>query len=230
MALLYRPDSPLPPDAEYRVARTDASPTMLLPGHDPAWSRAERITWGPDRARTSFAALWNPRGLAIRFDVCDEDAWHTMTRRDDPIWEEEVVEIFLDPTRTGRGYAELEISPINVVTDLVIHETTPALVNDLRWNWMGLESTVIPGSCEGMRAGSWVALAWLPWAGLATVSAEAPALLPPASGDTWHFNVFRIKRPGGPAAPERDAVYAAWSAPDGPTFHAPGSFRPFRFA
>ena len=34
-----------------------------------------------------------------------------MTRRDDPIWEEEVVEIFLDPARLGRHYAEVEISP-----------------------------------------------------------------------------------------------------------------------
>jgi hypothetical protein len=37
--------------------------------------------------------------------------------------------------------------------------------------------------------------------------------------------VFRIKRPGGPDQPERDAVYAAWSVPDGPSFHDPTAFR-----
>jgi hypothetical protein len=44
-------------------------------------------------------------------------------------------------------------------------------------------------------------------------------------GDEWHFNAFRIKRPGGPDRPEDDVLYAAWSVPDGPTFHAPSFFR-----
>jgi len=121
----------------------------------------------------------------------------------------------------------VELSPINVVTDLLIRQAEPHLVNDITWNWHGLESTVVPGSCDGMTAGSWVALAWLPWSGLASV---APGLVPPAAGDRWRFNVFRIKRPHGPADPVRDAVFAAWSAPDGPTFHAPAFFRDFVFS
>ena len=44
-------------------------------------------------------------------------------------------------------------------------------------------------------------------------------------GDRWRFNLFRIKRPGGAANPERDAVYSAWSVPDGPSFHATDRFR-----
>jgi hypothetical protein len=53
--------------------------------------------------------------------------------------------------------------------------------------------------------------------------------LPPEPGDRWRFNVFRIKRPGGPGAPERDAIYAAWAVPDGPSFHVPAVFRDLRF-
>lgn len=229
MPRLYRPDTPLPPEATYGVASTRVRPVRLLPGHDAAWNTAQRVTWGPPEARTTFSALWNERGLAIRFDVCDDDAWHTMTRRDDPIWEEEVVEIFLDPARAGRNYVELEFSPINVVTDLRIREPWPSLAGDRHWNWEGLESTVVPGSCEGLRTGSWVARAWLPWTGLATVAPEVASAAPPAAGDRWRFNVFRIKRPGGPADPERDAIYAAWSAPDGPSFHAPDAFRDMLF-
>jgi hypothetical protein len=230
MSELYRPEIPLPADAAYRVVATNARPALLLPGHDVAWDTAERITWGPPSAKTTFAALWNEQGMAMRFDVCDERPWHTMTRRDQPIWEEEVVEIFLDPTRTGRDYLEVEISPINVVTDLRIRHPWPALDNDITWDWAGLESTVIPGSCEGMQPGSWVALAWLPWAGLGNVTPAVAATAPPKVGDTWKFNVFRIKRPNGPAEPKRDAVFAAWSAPDGPSFHQPAFFRNFVFA
>jgi len=230
MAELYRDQAPLPPDAVYRVARTSARPVTLLPGHDKAWKAAQRISWGPSRYRTCFRALWNDEGLAIRFDACDDRPWHTMKRLDDPIWEEEVVEIFLDPACLGRHYAEIEISPVNVVTDLHILEPHPRLDGDRAWNWRGLESTVVPGSCEGMTAGSWAALVWLPWSGLKTMAPEVDARVPPSPGDAWQFNVFRIKRPHGPAEPEREAVYAAWSAPEGPSFHEPAAFRRMEFS
>ena len=230
MAELYRDAAPLSPDAIYRVARTKARPVTLMPGHDRAWRSAQRIGWGPASYRTEFRALWNDEGLAIRFDACDDRPWHTMQRPDDPIWEEEVVEIFLDPACLGRHYAEVEISPINVVTDLHILEPHPRLNGDRSWNWRGLESTVVPGSCGGLTPGSWVALAWLPWSGLGSLGPEVSARVPPSAGDAWRFNVFRIKRPHGPAEPERDAVYAAWSTPEGPSFHEPAAFRSMEFS
>jgi hypothetical protein len=230
MAELYRDTAPLPPDATYRVRKTDAQPVTLLPGHDRAWKTAQRIAWGPLKYRTVFRALWNDKGLAIRFDACDDRPWHTMKRRDDPIWEEEVVEIFLDPASLGRHYAELEISPTNVVTDLHILEPHPHLNGDRSWNWHGMESTVVPGSCGGLTSGSWIALAWLPWSGLRELSPEVAPRVPPAAGDVWSFNVFRIKRPHGPSEPEREAVYAAWSTPEGPSFHEPAAFRRMEFS
>jgi hypothetical protein len=229
MAEMYRLDPPLSEDAAYRVARTDARPSTLLPGHDPAWRTASTIEWGPAPYRTSFAALWNDHGLAVRFKACDTRAWSTMTRRDDRIWDEEVVEMFLDPMRNGRHYAEVEFSPINVVTDLHIHEPWPHLAGDVTWNWSGLESTVVPGSCAGLDAGGWAVMAWLPWVGLQGLTAEVTAHVPPAPADRWRFNVFRIKRPYGPAEPERGAIYAAWSVPAGPSFHEPASFRDLVF-
>ena len=229
MAELYRDAASLAPDAIYRVARTGARPVTLLPGHDRAWTSAQRIGWGPARYRTVFRALWNDEGLAIRFDACDDAPWHTMQRPDDPIWEEEVVEIFLDPACLGRHYAEVEISPVNVVTDLHIFEPHPRLNGDRSWNWRGLESTVVPGSCGGLTPGSWVALAWLPWSGLGSLDPRVAVRLPPSAGDAWRFNVFRIKRPHGPAEPERDAVYAAWSTPEGPSFHEPAAVRRMEF-
>jgi hypothetical protein len=230
MADMYRDPTAPPAPAAYRVARTTASPVTLLPGHDTAWQTADAIDWGPHPWRTHFRAIWNERGLAIRFDVCDTKPWHTMTRRDDAIWEEEVVEIFVDPTRLGRDYAEVEISPINVVTDLHVRHPHPNLTSDRAWNWTGLESTVVPGSCGGLSSDSWMALAWLPWAGLAGMAPAVDGLLPPTPGDRWRFNVFRIKRPNGPGDPEHGAIYAAWSVPEGPSFHAPEAFRDLIFA
>lgn len=230
MATMYRDSTSSQPAGPYVVARTLAQPAVLLPGHHPVWKEALAISWGPPPFRTTFRAVWNEGGLAIRFDACDTHPWHTMRRHGDPIWQEEVVEIFLDPASEGRRYAEVEISPFNVVTDLRVVEPWPNLSGDRTWTWSGLESTVVPGSCEGLSPESWTALAWLPWSGLVTLSAATAEMVPPRPGDRWRFNVFRIKRPHGPAEPERDALYAAWSVPSGPSFHDPAAFRELVFA
>ena len=230
MADMYRDPAGRPAPDAYRVARTASRPITLLPGHDHAWETAEVIEWGPAAYRTHFRALWNHAGLALRFEVCDTGPWHTMARRDDPIWEEEVVEIFLDPARLGCHYAEVEFNPANTVTDLHVRSPHPSLASDRAWNWEGLESTVVPGSCGGLSRDSWVALAWLPWSGLRGMAAVVDGVLPPKVGDRWQFNVFRIKRPNGPQRPEDGAIYAAWSVPDGPSFHEPSAFRDLVFA
>ena len=46
----------------------------------------------------------------------------------------------------------------------------------------------------------------------------------------WRFNVFRIERPGGPKAPEKDVVAVAWSPTGEPSFHVPRAFRDLVFA
>lgn len=222
---LYRPDTPLPADAAYAVVRQDGRGLHALTEGLARWQAASRITWGPAPYETSFAAFWNEYGLAVRFEASDHSPWHTMRRRDDSIYEEEVVEIFLDPGRAGRDYAEVEISPANVVTDLRICQPAP-LQNDRGWDWVGLASFVRPA--PGLPAGSWEALVWLPWDGLRGL-APGSVEVPPAPGARWRFNVFRIKRPHGPQDPERDAIYAAWSAPEGPTFHVPAAFRDLVF-
>lgn len=224
---LYRPDVPLKEDAAYRVARHPARGVGELARDATAWATADEITWGPRPFETTFSALWNEGGLAVRFQACDTRPWHTMRVRDDSIYEEEVVEVFLDPAGTGRDYAEVEISPANVVTDLHVIQPAP-LKNDRGWDWAGLETVVRTASRAGFTPDSWEALAWLPWEGLrALVRDRVP--VPPAPGDRWRFNVFRIKRPHGPADPERGAIYAAWSAPGGATFHAPAAFRDLHF-
>jgi hypothetical protein len=104
----------------------------------------------------------------------------------------------------------------------------PALDSDPTWDWAGLISTVSRHQADG-AVSSWTAVALLPFDGARTLSPDAAARVPPAAGDRWRFNVFRIKRPGGPKDPERDAIYAAWSVPDGPSFHAPDRFRDLVF-
>jgi hypothetical protein len=209
----------------YGVARTSASTEALLAAGDDAWHAAASITWGPEPYQTDFRALWNDSGLYLRFDATDRDPWHTMTDRDDELWNEEVVEIFIDLDGSGRDYYELEVSPANVACDLRMVSPWPDKVGDIDWDLEGLETRVHSRTDAGDRRSGWTATAFLPWSGLGPLPSARSVTLPPTPGDEWRFNVFRIKRPGGPQEPEKGAIFAAWSPPSGPSFHDPQAFR-----
>jgi len=213
----------------YPVAPAAAGRAVLLDSADEAWAGARRIAWGEARYETAFRALWDASGLYVRFDARDADPWSTMTKRDEWIWQEEAVEIFLDLDRSGRDYAEIEISPANVVCDVRMVTPWPDKESDYSWDLAGLESRVHLRRDAGGTTTGWTAAAFLPWAGFRSLPSAKGSRLPPRAGDRWRFNVFRIERPHGKQDPERDAVYAAWSPPGEPSFHVPAAFRDLVF-
>lgn len=203
----------------YEARRAAADPESLLSPEAAAWDGAGEVVWGPVPYRTRFRALWSAVGLHLRFDSEDPAPWFTMTGRDDRLWEEEVVEIFLDPENDGR-YIEVELSPANVVCDLrrpgpAEHASDPVGGMDRGFSVAGLRTAA------ARSASGWVGTLFLPWPGLGLSA-------PPPPGAEIPFNIFRIERPGGPADPETGAVFAAWSPTGSPSFHVPGAFRPLR--
>ena len=218
------------PAPAYTVSATVAPHPSLLAAEEAAWTGAPVIAWGPRPYETRFRAVWSDEGLFLRFDANDPAPWHTMTRRDEHLWDEEVVEIFLDPDRSGRDYYELEVNPANVVCDLRMVSPWPDKKGDIDWNLAGLETRVhAPGGAGALTRG-WTVTAFLPWRGLRALPSAGKVALPPKPGDAWRFNVFRIERPGGKASPEKDAVFAAWSPPSVKSFHDAGAFRDLVFA
>lgn len=222
---------PLPADASYTVHRAvDVTRTALLAADDRAWSRAEVLAWGDAPYETRLRALWAPEGLYLRWDAEDPAPWATMTRRDDHLWDEEVVEIFLDPAWAGKDYWELEISPTNVVCDVRMVAPHPTVTSDLTWNHEGLETAVRHEKNPDGTAKRWIATAFAPWAGFRSLPLPAKVALPPVAGDAWGFNAFRIERPNGPARPKDGAVSRAWSPTGAASFHVPAAFRKFVFS
>lgn len=206
----------------YRVEPTGAGRERLLKGSDEDWRAAGRLAFGPGEYRTGFRALWDQDGLYLRFDVTDPSPWHTMKKRDDAIWNEEVVEIFLDLDGSGTHYAEVELSPANVVCDVRMIRGMPAKEMDLAFDIQGLESRVLS------HAKGWTGLLYLPWNGLRRLPSATGISLPPKPQDRWRFNVYRIERPAGPKRPEDGVIYAAWS-PTGESFHEPAAFQFLEF-
>jgi hypothetical protein len=215
--------------AGYVVEATRAGHGALLAADDAAWAAAPPIAWGAPPFATRFRALWTPATLYVRFDADDTSPWFTKHRRDANLWEEEVVEIFIDPAGRGADYYELEISPANVVCDLRVRTPYPTLKSETAFDLEGLESDVTLFGEGPDRAPGWVATAALPFAGLRALPVPDDVRIPPDAGDAWRFNVFRIKRPNGPMRPSDGAILAAWSPTGGPSFHVPAAFQALLF-
>jgi hypothetical protein len=199
MPLLYR-DPSASPAGDYVVAKLPSPAPGLLGATADAWRDAAAIDWGPERYRTTFQACWDVTALHIRFDAVDTAPWFTMRTRDAHLWEEEVVEIFLDAEGAGVNYAELEINPANVVCDLRVERPAPAVSSHTQWDWAGLESAVVPlADPHGTREG-WTAVARLPWDGLRSLSPAAARTSPPRAQLPRAGRVpavpFRLKPPG----------------------------------
>jgi hypothetical protein len=100
---------------------------------------------------------------------------------------------------------------------------------EFEWDLAGLETRVHTAKDGTGRTTAWTATAFLPWSGLRALPSAQKVAVPPKAGDRWRLNVFRVERPGGPQAPRKDAVSAAWSPPSGPSFHEPAAFRDLLF-
>ncbi|HEV7670153.1 MAG TPA: carbohydrate-binding family 9-like protein [Thermoanaerobaculia bacterium] len=196
-----------------------------------AWNRIPRL---PPfvRADGRGSAIWQTAvrvcrddfGLAVRFDCADRAAWGTFTERDDPLWQEEAVELFLafgaaDPRR----YFEFEVSPRGVLFDARVDNPTSRrsdLVVQTAWDcsrirW-GAGRTELLHESTGDQ--DWWAVLVLPWASL------APPGEPDVVPDTLRANFYRIERPTDP--PDAAAEFSAWSPTlsDPPDFHQPTRF------
>lgn len=151
-----------------------------------------RLIHAPDRRPvfpTEAAVTWDATYLYVAFACTDPEPWARYGTRDDRLWEEEVVEVFLDPDGDGRDYAEIEVSPTNVVVDLLIAAPRAAGPGARRWDVAGLQTAV------RRHAAGWVAEMAIPWSSLAGAGVTAA----PVAGAQWRVGLYRIKRPGGVA-------------------------------
>lgn len=174
-----------------------------------SWTRATRITsfrhiydpTRPSKFPTEAAIAWDDANLYVAFTCTDPEPWGRMRKRDDRLWEEEVVELFLDPDGDGLNYAELEVSPHNVVVDLLLARRGADTAESLRWNIDGLQTAV------GRDAKGWIAEMAIPWKSLSAAGVAAA----PKPGDEWRAGLYRIKRPGGPAKADQISALVAES-------------------
>lgn len=174
---------------------------------------------------TEAKLCWDDTYLYVAFTCVDNDIWGTYTKRDEPLYDEEVVEIFLNPTGDLVNYFELEVSPHNVIWDGKIHnpdDTPKTMTGEPEWDCAGLLTGVrVVGTLDDRTDLDqlWSVEMAIPFAGIGRE--------PPADGQEWRGNLYRIDRG------EKDE-YSCWSPPQAPgeqpAFHIPSRFGRFIFS
>ena len=122
------------------------------------------------------------------FDSQDEDVWAKLEKNDDPIYGEEVVEVFLDADGDGKTYNELQVSPRNVQFDAYFPARRQGM--DLGWSAGMTTAVKIRGTLNNPadKDEAWSAEMKIPVKNLAAVPRW-----PPAPGDKWRFNLYRLE-------------------------------------
>lgn len=165
----------------------------------------DAITGAPPRLRTRVRAGFRDGSLLVRFDGRDDGTVATLTRRDDPLWTEDVFEVFVTPLDPPVVYFEFEVNPLGTLFDARV--TSPDLARatmnaNAAWNLRGFRGA------SRVRPGRWSAVLTIP---IAPLLEDAPR------PGQWRANFYRVDRG------ERDE-FSAWS----PTARSPADFHEAR--
>jgi len=179
--------------------------TVSAPDSGVTLDLLENLTDAPPRQATRVTLARDAAHLRVLFQCEDTRPWATITRRDGPLFQEEAVEVFLDPFGDLECYFEIELNPLNTVLDLMLRRVGKGWRKGFTWKCEGLETSV------SLTAAGWTARMAIPFASLVPQ--------PPAPGSVWRANFLRIDRPAcGPRE------LSAWSPTRRNTFHEPGRF------
>ncbi|MCZ6678420.1 MAG: carbohydrate-binding family 9-like protein [Candidatus Poribacteria bacterium] len=231
----------MPDLPQYDCIRIDGEIAIDGTLADAAWAVAHVVelaktdTGTKPEQPTQVRLLWSNQYLYIGFLCHDRDVWGTVREHDGPLYNEEVVEVFLDPDGDLRTYIEIEVNPLNALFDAFVinGKDRGQGIHILRdWDSHDLQHAV---SIDGVVKTSppkerdppvnppdrsWSCEIAIPFKDLLT----APNI-PPKAGDVWRLNLYRIDRGKTEDADE----YSAWSPTWKIDYHRPQYFGCLRF-
>ena len=203
----------------YEVSRT-ATPIKVDGKLDAVWAKAPsfrdfrlNLDGGPGPYKTEARALYDDTFLYFSFRSRDDNIWATLKTRDQHLWFEEVVEVFLqaDPNKTN--YIEFEVNPLGTMLDIYLLDIRKPLHYE-SWNSQKLKWGVqVFGTVDGKPGDrEWTCEMAVPLEDIVTAKN-----LPPRAGDRWRLNLYRVEQRPKPAS-------LAWSPTFNDDFHLPGKF------
>ena len=187
-------------------------------GGHPAWHAAQWYTLsrvgGKKNYETRFRALYSDSGLYFLFECEDKKLTCTMEQDFDDLYNEDVLELFLQPDESLPLYLEYELSPLNRELVLLVSNRRGEYFGWLPFHYEKERRTrhktriqsgkALPmADCRG-----WSAEVFLPFALF-----EGVLTRPLAPGTVWRGNCFRIDYD------DNEASRYAYSSACGVEFH-----------
>ena len=198
-ACTKRSEMVAPPDHVVAVKRAGGPISIDGVLDEPAWKSAVRTGAfgmadgkGSPVLRTEAMLLWDDQNLYVGFEVEDPDVWSGYTKDDDPIYNEEVVELFANPNDDQREYYEFQVSPSNVHFDAFFTQHRSDLKKAVAWNGSWRSAVKVQGTLnkrDDLDKGYTVEIA-IPFSNFHVTGGQAPK-----PGSHWRADMFRFERP-----------------------------------
>ena len=196
---------------------------------DDVWADAETSTafvhtldGTPADFRAKARVLYDDENLYFAVEVQDDDLQATHDEHDDHLWEQDCVELMIDPDGDGKNYFELQISPKSVVFDTRYDSRRrPRPFGDIQWSSQLKQAVDVNGTLNDSKTDvGYTVEAALPFTAL---KAGATPTSAPSDGSEWRLNFYVMdSRAQGQRA-------AGWSPPLVPDFHVPSRFGTLNF-
>jgi len=157
------------------------------------WTEIPFLKGNGKRYATKAKLLYSGTGIYGLFRCEDGKLTATMQHDFMPLWEEDVVEVFLQPDISRTHYFEYEISPLNRELPLAIMNTAGNLNRWIPFQYPDDRETrhtvTVQGGEQvpGAMVRGWTAAFFIPYTLMKPVLSE-----PPKPGSTWKGNLYRI--------------------------------------
>jgi hypothetical protein len=205
---------------EYQVSKTSVPIQVDGRLDDPSWQAVSAVgsfvnshDGSPSSLQTEARVLYDDSYIYFAFECEDDNLWATYTQRDEHLWLEEVVEVFVHADPTRPSYIELEVNPLGTMLDIYLLDIRKPLLYE-SWNSARLKWAVqTRGTVDGEAGDSgWSCEIALPLEDVVT----APSI-PPKQGERWRLNLYRVEK-----KPARAGL--AWAPTYLRDFHLPNMF------
>ena len=145
--------------------------------------------------KTEARVLYDDHFIYFSFRSVDKNIWATFKRRDEHLWLEEVVEVFVQADPRLPNYIELEVNPLGTMLDIYLLDVRKPLHYE-SWNSEKLQWGVqVVGTVDGKYGDrEWTCEIALPIEDVVTAPHR-----PPQPGDRWRMNLYRVERSPEPA-------------------------------
>ncbi len=181
---------------EYKAPKVASAPKIDGKLDDGAWKDAPEVSLTTSfdgrevKRKTRMRLVYDDTFIYVGFDCDDPDVWGSMHKKDDPIYNEEVVEVFFDADGDGATYNELQVSPHNTNFDASFVARRSDLEAAMKWESGMISAVDIRGTIDKSDDvdQGWSAEMKIPIANLNKVPH-----VPPQKGEKWRFNAYRLE-------------------------------------